>query len=436
MQKHAKILERNRNHARNLAFFCIAVTLFALGCGNSGERAEKDGAAGQVPKRALQPLGLSERSGVTAAGQGSAVTGSESAGSDSLVVTGEVSQEHYTSLVSDPLSVPYAYHVTVNVKNAGTAPIVYDAIEAQFIPANGKPLGMTQRSVAAGTDSVEKTGATEPSLDEELPPNDSKSFDFSTNGYTLELLHNAGDAPLRFAVAFVKNNHAVSDVFVADLPALDELPFYETLEIEKEKAKPLAFTRASPSASLQGAAGVNSLDGDTAVPAPPGFEWQSLDEIHQVALKPQGWHSWAPQERKLGELGRRNLYVFSENKDEDSPRIAVSALELESERSELMKPSILADGLSTARQETREWSGSTDQVLSTYTLTYRSANARGVRRRTERGIIYESLYIPVDETNTLFMVEVAGDEEVWESVWAKGEIVAQQFFGTVIDSIK
>lgn len=152
-----------------------------------------------------------------------------SASEPDLRLQGEAFQEFYASHSPGLDTCPVAYRLIITVKNVGTGPLTYDEIHAAFLPGRGKPLGMTTRhtkddrpvamTLQAGAEAV---------------------HEFTTDGYTLKLLRDAGDSSLRFAMGFVKCGSSVGGRFFATLPGVDDLPQYETTG--RRGGHPLQFT--------------------------------------------------------------------------------------------------------------------------------------------------------------------------------------------------
>ena len=163
----------------------------------------------------------------------------------SISVSGEASRETYVSMMGGGLGdvgVPLAYHVAVTLKNSGTTNVTFDEIQGAFVPFQGQPL--IQRTFAYDRSKGESVGAYEKggnSLNV-LEPGKSLDFDYTTDGYTMELLAAAGEQPLQFHLVLFRGGSPVAGPFVADLPNLADLPQYELTSKGDRKSRPLSFT--------------------------------------------------------------------------------------------------------------------------------------------------------------------------------------------------
>ncbi len=142
-------------------------------------------------------------------------------------------------------ALPIAYHVKVHVKNSGTKKILFDEIQAAFVPSQGQPL--IQRTFAydkskhESLDAYEK-GDNKPSI---LECGESLDFDYTTDGYTREVLEATGKQPLQFHIVLFRSKSVIAGPYVADLPNLMDLPQYELTFIGDQKAKALSFRLGS-----------------------------------------------------------------------------------------------------------------------------------------------------------------------------------------------
>ncbi len=164
-----------------------------------------------------------------------------------LSVEGEVTQEIYMSLGGGGIgstASPIAYHVKVTIRNLSSMPITFNEIIADFFPEQGTHL----KQMTYAYD--EKMGDNQESyqVDARKPINlavgESREWNFGTNGYTFNLLRDAGDKPLRFSITFNNNKQTIAGPFIATLPDLQTLSSYEKTILDKEaKGQQLTFSQ-------------------------------------------------------------------------------------------------------------------------------------------------------------------------------------------------
>lgn len=141
-----------------------------------------------------------------------------------LEVIMQLSQESYGMR---PLYAPgpMAYHVTMLVTNKGKKDIKYDQIISAFIPPTGNELSMKTSPFVKGKDgSSIKADASNPFI---LTPGKTENYDFTSNGYTDDLLASANGEPLVFVMIILSNEQVVYKTPKVELPALGDLPMYE-----------------------------------------------------------------------------------------------------------------------------------------------------------------------------------------------------------------
>lgn len=111
------------------------------------------------------------------------------------------------------------YTVKLVLKNTGQKEITYDEIKVFFSPKEGTPLRInTHLSIDQKPNVSEKYELFR------LKPGESDERDYSTNGYTSDLLRDAGNDPLMFAIVFVRQGKVVAGPYRTFLPQLQGLP--------------------------------------------------------------------------------------------------------------------------------------------------------------------------------------------------------------------
>ncbi|MFC1629608.1 hypothetical protein ACFL11_00035 [Patescibacteria group bacterium] len=136
-----------------------------------------------------------------------------------VLISGEVGKGVYFS--PGPMGSDVEYRVDLAVKNTGDEPIAFDALEILFQTESGK--------------SLRSTSASKSDSGFELMPNETKSFNFTTNGYTSQLLLGGKNTILNFVVTVKKGNKTIAGPLMTTLPRLSELPNYETEELKSLK---------------------------------------------------------------------------------------------------------------------------------------------------------------------------------------------------------
>lgn len=81
-----------------------------------------------------------------------------------------------------------------------------------------------------------------------LAPKEKQEFNFSTNGYTRDLIENQGGKPIYFVIIFVKESRLIAGPLMAKLPDLESMPIVLFLDPEKpqEGVSKLKFTFGFP----------------------------------------------------------------------------------------------------------------------------------------------------------------------------------------------
>lgn len=149
-------------------------------------------------------------------------------GGGSAVVTLEAFQEPHASM-GNPGTSPIAYRTVVTVANSGGTPIVFDTVVCAFVPANGEPL-ICKTYVFDKTKGYSPDAYSRDLLTEAIHAGAVKTFESSTDGYTFDLLRNAGNLPLKFVFTLIVGPGTPAPIVVgpyeADLPGIQELPIY------------------------------------------------------------------------------------------------------------------------------------------------------------------------------------------------------------------
>ena len=149
-------------------------------------------------------------------------------GGGSAVVTLEAFQEPYVSTGTTGTS-PVAYRTVVTVVNSGSTPIVFDTIVCVFVASTGKPL-TNKTYVFDKTKGYSQDGYSGDLLTATIHAGAVEAFEASTDGYTFDLLQNAGGLPLKFLFTLIVGPGTPAPIVVgpyeADLPGIEELPVY------------------------------------------------------------------------------------------------------------------------------------------------------------------------------------------------------------------
>lgn len=142
-----------------------------------------------------------------------------------MSISGEIGQEPYSS--SMPGVSDIAYHGDLTIKNIGEETLVFDIVEITVSSPEGESLKIS----------------TSPPEGKEfrIPPGDTDTFDFTTDGYTFSLLADAEGSPLKLTVILKLNGQTIAGPFMAILPELWDLPNYYEKSIEGGKLAPIEF---------------------------------------------------------------------------------------------------------------------------------------------------------------------------------------------------
>jgi len=154
----------------------------------------------------------------------------------SVSIKGEVGQESFHSLSSSVA--PIAYSVKVTLENKGGNSITLDQIVSHFIPSNGKALTLRTFFAKGPSGLNYENYRKTPTGSITISAGGSKTWNFTTNGYTFDLLSDAGDEPLMFGISFLKDGKPVIRSFITSLPKeIQDLPSHDV----GEKGEALRF---------------------------------------------------------------------------------------------------------------------------------------------------------------------------------------------------
>ena len=226
--------------------------------------------------------------------------------SEQLTVSGDVSREMFMNPVATFTGGGAAYHVELSVQNSGTSRFTFDYIQAGFVPANGKTLGIAIETVEGEESDQTRKPVT-------LQPGETRTYELTSNGYTGELLANSGGKPLVLTLEFIRDKAAAA-TFAAPLPHIGQLPQYEVMRMARREGAPDDGTRPvnvrfrsiadgppPPEAPAEGdvraAAGIKDAAG-------------GLIPIHENPPPAEGW----PQEFFPMEAGARWSYAITVGK--------------------------------------------------------------------------------------------------------------------------
>jgi hypothetical protein len=138
-----------------------------------------------------------------------------------ISIEGEVSKGYYSSFGSSMTVSPVEYAVDLKITNIGSRPISYTSARSIFVPYKGTPL-ILETYVYNKSDSRNSYGKGNDKL-MTLSPGASEEFHPATDGYTFNLLRDAGDRPLQFCFILVLNDTVIAGPMRANLPQLSDL---------------------------------------------------------------------------------------------------------------------------------------------------------------------------------------------------------------------
>ena len=203
-----------------LAFMIVVQPIY--GCTNKDSNSKKDGS--QNGNNNYQ------REITTIVTQSGKVITRDSNDDHVLEVIMELTRENYNSMGFSSSS-PIAYHVKMKITNKGKLDIKYDRIFSGFIPPRGKALEMQTYPFVSGARATDSNPFT-------LVPGKTEEYDFTTNGYTMDLLANANGQPLVFVMILLRGEEVVYKTQQVALPPVGDLPSYE-LTMFGNDVKPL-----------------------------------------------------------------------------------------------------------------------------------------------------------------------------------------------------
>lgn len=139
----------------------------------------------------------------------------------SVSIEGEVSRGFYSSFGSSAVVSPLEYVVDLKVTNNSSRPITYTMVQTAFVPYKGTPL-ISKTFAYNKSDSQDSYGkGSDKSVT--LAPQASEEFHSTTNGYTFDLLRDAGNKPLQFSFTLFLNDKIVAGPLRANLPEISNL---------------------------------------------------------------------------------------------------------------------------------------------------------------------------------------------------------------------
>ena len=147
--------------------------------------------------------------------------------SNGINIEAWASKDYYNSFGGSVYASPIEFRVDVGIKNNSHKPFVYDQIESVFTSGHGRPL--VQRTFVydknkdMGYSGYEKGNK----KTDTIIPGERKEFNHATDGYTFDLLRNAGDQPIKFGIAFMLDEKIVVGPFFTELPNLEKLLYYK-----------------------------------------------------------------------------------------------------------------------------------------------------------------------------------------------------------------
>ncbi|MCK5061846.1 hypothetical protein KAR28_04815 [Candidatus Parcubacteria bacterium] len=150
-------------------------------------------------------------------------------------VTAEVYKESYeeNAIYND-----VAYRVNITVKNCGENPIVYDTAICAFVPSSGRPLFNKIYIYDEARGNNEENYRRDLKTDV-IESNLTRMFTSTTNGFTYNLLHDAGSLPLQIVFTLLIGNsepaQSVIGSYGANLPDIQTLPQYTGVTNTKGK---------------------------------------------------------------------------------------------------------------------------------------------------------------------------------------------------------
>ena len=133
---------------------------------------------------------------------------------DNISVSGEMGREIY---YPDKGSALMAYRVKIKIKNAGVKEFIFDKMEAVFSPNRGE-------SLTAGVFMEIKKDGNKIIIPIKLSAGEIKDWEFTSNGYTYDLIKNADGEPLKFILKFFLDGKLIAGPYSADLDELNSLP--------------------------------------------------------------------------------------------------------------------------------------------------------------------------------------------------------------------
>lgn len=124
-------------------------------------------------------------------------------------------QEAYTNESGSSI----AYRVIIGVTNNGINSLAFDALQGAFVPDSGTPLEQTlsERTMTGGGESSTIR----------IAAGKGQTFSFTSDGYTADLLKDAGNGALKFKVKLMSGGSPIVAPCVAVLPSLKNLPQYD-----------------------------------------------------------------------------------------------------------------------------------------------------------------------------------------------------------------
>jgi hypothetical protein len=164
-----------------------------------------------------------------------------------LSVDGEASKNFFDSMGLGGTAPNIQYNVKVTIRNTQGGTLTFDQVQGKFYPESGHQLRSVwvQDPNNDPADSYARLAKGEQVPELKLwtvGPGAAVDHEFQTNGHTFDLLEEASGKPLRFSVEIRLNGVVIAGPYVAVLPPLEGLPYYDDVLGGGQKAFRLLFS--------------------------------------------------------------------------------------------------------------------------------------------------------------------------------------------------
>ena len=143
----------------------------------------------------------------------------------------KITREHYEA--NNLSTLRLAYRIDAEVTNKTSKNIEFDSVDWGFIPSSGKLYEVRTYHYTTKTDgSSGRANRASPYI---LAPGQIEKYNFSSDGYTWELIRDTGKEPLKFGMIIMLEDKQLYKIPLIELPPVGDLPYYDMSRLKRDK---------------------------------------------------------------------------------------------------------------------------------------------------------------------------------------------------------